>query len=246
MSFFSLGKLLMKASCVPRRALLVALLLAGPAGAATLNAQLEQAARAQLERMAEANALSEPEFDVSVATPRAAQPCAQPLEIEALDTRQASRLRFVVRCPVDGGWRYEYVVRGRISAMVAVAAAPVAAGEPLTNAMITLDRRDVTLIPDALGAPDAALGQTSRRSLRPGDVLRAGQLAAQVLVKRGDAVLMVARRDQVEVTTAGEALDSGARGAMVRVRNPSSGQIVRMRVSGAGTVEPVDMARISR
>jgi flagella basal body P-ring formation protein FlgA len=239
----------MKASCVPRRALLVVLLLAGPAGAAapaTLNAQLERAARAQLERMAEANALSEPEFDVAVATPRAAQPCAQPLEIEPVDTRQPARLRFVVRCPVEGGWRYEYVVRGRVSAMVAVAAGPVAAGEPLTNAMVTLDRRDVTLIPDALGAADAAVGQTSRRSLRPGDVLRAGQLAAPVLVKRGDAVLMVARRDGVEVTTSGEALDSGARGAAVRVRNPSSGQVVRMRVTGAGTVEPVDMARISR
>jgi flagella basal body P-ring formation protein FlgA len=122
----------------------------------------------------------------------------------------------------------------------------VAAGEPLTNATVTLDRRDVTLIPDALGAADAVVGQTSRRSLRPGDVLRAGQLAAPVLVKRGDAVLMVARRDEVEVTTSGEALDSGARGAMVRVRNPSSGQVVRMRVTGAGTVEPVDMARISR
>jgi flagella basal body P-ring formation protein FlgA len=235
----------MKASCVSR-AVLVALVLAGPASAATLNAQLEQAARAELERLAEANALSEAQFDVSVVTARPAQPCAQPLDIEPLDTRQVARLRFVVRCPVEGGWRYEYVVRGRVSAMVAVAAAPVSAGEPLTSAMITLERRDVTLIPDALGAADAALGQSSRRSLRPGDVLRAAQLAAPVLVKRGDAVLMVARRDQVEVTTAGEALDSGARGAMVRVRNPSSGQVVRMRVSGAGTVEPVDMARISR
>lgn len=225
---------------------MVALLLAGPAGAATLNAQLEQAARAQLERMAEANALSEAQFDVTVATPRAAPPCAQPLEIEPLDTRQVARMRFVVRCPVEGGWRYEYVVRGHVSAMVAVAAAPIPAGEPLTEAMITLERRDVTLIADALGAPDAAVGQTSRRSLRPGDVLRAGQLAAPVLVKRGDAVLMVARRDGVEVSTSGEALDSGARGAAIRVRNPSSGQVVRMRVTGAGTVEPFDMARISR
>jgi flagellar basal body P-ring formation protein FlgA len=246
MGFLSPDISLMKAFCVLRRATLVALLLAGPAGAATINAQLEQAARVQLERMAQANALSEPQLDVAVSTPRAAPPCARPPEIEPLDTRQPARLRFVVRCPVEGGWRYEYVVRGRISAMVAVAAAPVAAGEPLSEALVTLDRRDVTLIPDALGAPDAALGQTSRRSLRPGDVLRAGQLASPVLVKRGDPVLMVARRDEVEVSTAGEALDSGARGASVRVRNPSSGQVVRMRVTGAGTVEPVGTARISR
>jgi flagella basal body P-ring formation protein FlgA len=78
--------------------------------------------------------------------------------------------------------------------------------------------------------------------LRPGDILRSGQLSSPVLVKRGDAVLMIARREGIEVSTAGEALDAGARGALVRVRNAGSGQIVRMRVAGPGAVEPVDSA----
>jgi flagella basal body P-ring formation protein FlgA len=50
---------------------------------------------------------------------------------------------------------------------------------------------------------------------------------------------MLARRDGIEVSTSGEALDAGGRGALVRVRNSGSGQVVRMRVTGAGTVEPV-------
>ena len=70
--------------------------------------------------------------------------------------------------------------------------------------------------------------------------MRAGQLSSPVLVKRGDAVLMLARREGIEVSMAGEALDAGARGAMVRVRNAGSGQVVRMRVAGQGTVEPID------
>lgn len=235
----------MKASRVLRHAVLAALVLAGPASAATVAAQLEQAARDVLARQLEAAALSEPQVQVEVATTRAAAPCAQPLAIEPLDTRQLARMRFAVSCPVAGGWRYEYVVRAHVSAVVAVAASAVAPGEPLTDAAVALERRDITLIPDAIGAPEAAVGQTSRRALRPGDVLRAGQLAAPVLVKRGDQVTMVARRDQVEVSTSGEALDSGARGASVRVRNNASGQVVRMRVTGAGTVEPVD-GRITR
>jgi flagella basal body P-ring formation protein FlgA len=237
---------LMNASRISRHAMLLALVMAGPASAATVNAQVEQAAREQLSRQLEASGLSEPQFQVEVTSTRAAPPCAQPVEIEPVDTRQLARMRFAVRCPVDGGWRFEYVVRAHVSAVVAVVAAPVPVGEPLTDAMISLERRDITLIPDAVGTAEAALGQASRRSLRPGDVLRAGQLAAPVLVKRGDQVLMLARRDQVEVSTSGEALDSGARGAIVRVRNTTSGQVVRMRVSGAGTVEPVDTGRISR
>lgn len=76
--------------------------------------------------------------------------------------------------------------------------------------------------------------------LRPGDILRSSQLSSPVLVKRGDAVLMVARRDGIEVSTAGEALDGGAQGALVRVRNAGSGQVIRMRVAGPGAVEAVD------
>jgi flagella basal body P-ring formation protein FlgA len=81
--------------------------------------------------------------------------------------------------------------------------------------------------------------------LRPGDILRSGQLSSPVLVKRGDAVMMVARREGIEVSMTGEALDAGGKGAVVRVRNAGSGQVVRMRVAGPGTVEPIDMA-ISR
>ena len=70
--------------------------------------------------------------------------------------------------------------------------------------------------------------------------MRSGQLSSPTLVKRGDAVTMVARRDGIEVSTAGEALDAGAQGQIVRVRNAGSGQVVRMRVAGPGTVEPAD------
>lgn len=231
----------------PRLLRLVLLALPLPAAAApALTAQLEQAARAQLLKVAEAGALSEPQAEATVLTARAPAPCAQPLSVEALDTRQAARMRFAVRCPDTPGWRYEYVVRGKLSAMVAVAAAPVNPGQPLADEQVTLERRDVSLIPDAIGDPALAAGQTSRRALRAGDVLRSGQLAAPLLVKRGDPVLMLARHEAVEVSTSGEALDAGSRGQVVRVRNSASGQVVRMRVTGAGTVEPLDLARITR
>ncbi|WP_229413145.1 flagellar basal body P-ring formation chaperone FlgA [Massilia alkalitolerans] len=191
--------------------------------------------------------MSEPQVELNVVSARPAPPCSAPVEIEATDTRQYSRMRFVVRCPDPKGWRHDFIVRARVSAQVAVTAMPLRAGEVLGIDHVTLERRDVTLIGDAIGAPEAAIGQTSRRSLRAGEVLRANQLVAPQVVKRGDQVLMVARHEGIEVSMAGEALDAGAQGAVVRVRNTASGQVVRMRVAGAGTVEPVDMpAGVSR
>ena len=203
--------------------------------------QIEQAARAELERQMAASGLTEPQIEVAVVAARPTPPCSQPVAVEAADTRSPQRMRYVARCPDTPGWRYDYVVRARVSAMVAVAAAPVAANEALTDTQVTIERRDISNIADPISNPADAVGQMSRRMLRPGDILRSAQLSSPVLVKRGDAVTMVARRDGIEVSMAGEALDAGGKGAVVRVRNAGSGQVVRMRVAGPGTVEPVDM-----
>lgn len=212
------------------------------AGAAqpSLALQIEQAARAELEKQSAASGLSEVQFELAVVTTRTPPPCAQAIVVDPLDTRSPQRMRFLAACRDNPGWRFEYVVRARVSAMVAVAAAPVAANETLTDAQVTLERRDISNIADPITSPEQAFGQMSRRMLRPGDILRAGQLSSPILVKRGDAVQMVARRDGIEVSSGGEALDSGAQGAVIRVRNAGSGQVVRMRVAGAGSVEPID------
>ena len=225
-----------------RCASVLLLLIAGAAQAAEapLAKTLEAAARAQLERQAEASGLAEPEFAITVVTPRAAPPCRQPLSVEPVDTRSAARMRFAVQCRDTPGWRYEYIVRAKVSAKVAVTAGPVAAGQLLTDDDLVIERRDIGSLSDTIGA-SAAVGQAARRSLRAGEVLRQNQLVAPILVKRGEPVVMLARVEAIEVSTAGEALDSGAQGALVRVRNVANGRVVRMRVIGAGTVEPVDM-----
>ncbi|UVW29708.1 flagellar basal body P-ring formation chaperone FlgA [Massilia sp. H6] len=193
-----------------------------------------------------ASGLSAPQVELKVLSARPAPACAAPVRIEALDTRQYARMRFVARCPDPRGWRHDFVVRARVTAVVAVIAMPLRNNELLSDEHITLERRDVTAVSDPVGDPQAAIGQTSRRSLRAGEVLRAGALTAPLLVRRGDQVVMMARHDGIEISMGGEALDAGARGAMVRVRNATSGQVVRMRVTGSGTVEPVDLPGTGR
>lgn len=208
---------------------------------AKIESKIEDAAREELERQAAGSGLGEPAFELNVVSARPAPACTVPVTVEALDTRQPARMRFAARCPDGRGWRHDFTVRARISALVAVTAAPVGVNQALNDADVTLERRDVTNIPDPVDVLDAAVGQSTRRSLRAGEVLRASQLTAPIAVKRGDQVIMQASHDGIEVSMAGEALDAGARGAVVRVRNSASGQIVRMRVLGAGAVQPVDL-----
>lgn len=153
------------------------------AAQAPLVMQIEQAARAELDRQMAASGLTEPQVDVTVVSPRPAPPCSQSVAIEPADTRFPQRMRFVARCPDTPGWRYEYTVRAHVTAMVAVAAAPVSSNDTLTDAQVTIERRDISNIVDPVAAPQDAVGKMSRRMLRPGDILRSGQLSNPVLVE---------------------------------------------------------------
>jgi len=202
----------------------------------------ESMAREQLAQQADAAGLLEPQFQVAVIkTSRIMPACAVPVTLELADSRVPQRMRFVASCPGAGGWRYDILVRSSITAKVAVTSVPVIANTPLQAADITLARHDVTMVPDSIASLSAVLGLTSKRSLRAGEVLRQGQLASPVLIKRGSAVSIVARKEQIEVSMAGEAMDPGAQGEIIRVRNATSGTQIRARVLDAGVVEPVDI-----
>lgn len=227
------------------RAVFVAVLgslLAGAALAATpqdIGAQVEAAALRQLEQQADAAEWLEPRFDVNMVTDlRSVEPCPGRVEIEATDTRRPSRMRFRVVCADH--WRHSFVVRADVSARVVVATTEVAAHRPLEAEDLVLERRSISAAPDALGDVDAAVGMASRRPVRRGDVVRRSLLRAPTLVHRGDAVRIVAQRERIMVTTAGEALEAGARGEVVRVRNTGSGKVIRARVTDAGEVEPMN------
>ena len=113
-------------------------------------------------------------------------------------------------------------------------------GKILSPIDLLHQRHDITLLPDTFSDFSALEGMATRRTIREGDVIRQNMLTAPQLIKRGDQVRIVARREQIEVSMAGEALDNGTRGALIRVRN-SSGTQIRARVIDAGTVEPAEL-----
>lgn len=204
---------------------------------------VQDAATGQLQREAEANGWLAPKFDVNVV--RGSRPlsaCAQAVTVKPVDTRQPTRMRFDAVCPAAApdGWRYEFIVRALVSAEVVVAALDIPANQQLAADDVMLQRHDISGIADSVNDVQAVVGLRGKRTLRSGDVLRLGALAQPDMIKRGQAVRIVARREQIEVSMAGEALENGARDAVVRVRN-ANGTVIRARVKGAGVVEPADM-----
>jgi flagella basal body P-ring formation protein FlgA len=201
---------------------------------------VDAAARRHVLRMADSSGLVEPKFELTVVPgSRPLSACGQAVTVDAVDTRLPSRMRFAAVCPGADGWRYEFVVRAQLSARVAVAATDVPAGRALEEQDVALERHDISTLADVISDTRDVVGMSGKRSLRAGEVLRATLLTSPILIKRGDPVRMVAKLSGIEVSMAGEAMDAGGRGAVIRVRN-SSGNIVRTRITAMGTVEPVD------
>ncbi|MFA7430222.1 MAG: flagellar basal body P-ring formation chaperone FlgA [Rhodospirillaceae bacterium] len=87
-------------------------------------------------------------------------------------------------------------------------------------------------------ATDSAevIGMAARRSVRAGEPLRLRDLARPTLVARNELVTMVLTTSFMTLTSRGRALENGAIGDIVRIRNERSNKTVLGRVVDARTV----------
>lgn len=76
----------------------------------------------------------------------------------------------------------------------------------------------------------------ARRRIQLGDVLVWRDVERRPEVVRGDRVLMVSSQGGVNITIEGVAMQNGAKGETVRVRNPRFGSIVRAEVADVAVV----------
>jgi flagella basal body P-ring formation protein FlgA len=85
----------------------------------------------------------------------------------------------------------------------------------------------------------AALGQSVRHDLPPGQPLTGADISRPVLVARGSAVTMRLEADGMSLSAQGVALEDGGLGDTVRIQNPSSKAILRATVTASGEARVV-------
>jgi flagella basal body P-ring formation protein FlgA len=184
-----------------------------------------------------------PALGTAAAQRRAAAVCNKPWTLQAQDMRSPGRVRVSASCAASAAPALEFLLKGELSAEVLVAATALPAGKTLAESDLLRERRNMTSSADVLSDADAVTGQALRSAVRAGQPISRRQLAEAIVVKRGAAVRIVARNGEIEVQAAGEALDAGARDAMIRVRNVNTGRIISARVTGPGEVAPASLSK---
>jgi flagella basal body P-ring formation protein FlgA len=127
----------------------------------------------------------------------------------------------------------------RITAMMTrvVAAANIPSGKPIQATQLRLETiedspLDETIVRDL---PDA-VGFLAKTPLRKAAVIRKNQIEPQPDVERGDLVTVYVFEGAAHLSLEARAQQSGAVGAMILVRNPTSGKDFRAQVTGKDQV----------
>jgi flagella basal body P-ring formation protein FlgA len=121
-----------------------------------------------------------------------------------------------------------------------VAVNPLHVDEPIGAGDIRAEPYEGPLLAvNAITDTKAAIGMTPRRPIAAGDPLFDNLLEPAKDVLRGDTVEVVVNGGGALIRTAGVAEESGNRGAMIVVRNTTSGRKFRARVQDKGKVSVV-------
>lgn len=123
-----------------------------------------------------------------------------------------------------------------------VPAVSIRAGELIRDDMIT----ERAFAPSLLGVAmfiegrQILVGRMARRALLPGQPIPSNAVEDPWTVARGAQVKVVVEDSGLSIVTYGSAMQSGAPGALIPVRNTDTGVIIRGVVQPDGTVKVMD------
>ncbi|MCP3901290.1 MAG: flagellar basal body P-ring formation protein FlgA, partial [Desulfobacteraceae bacterium] len=80
-------------------------------------------------------------------------------------------------------------------------------------------------------------GKVPRNVIKKDDLIRINLLGQAPLVRKGEAIKLIAKREGLKIVTAGISQENGLADDLIRVENLNSGKIVRGFVKGKSVVE---------
>jgi flagella basal body P-ring formation protein FlgA len=142
-----------------------------------------------------------------------------------------------VRYGQDRHFPIRTMVRVSIPGVRLVARGELHPGQMVTSQQVAVEAGEFGLAESDL-LTDAAdvVGKATRRTIAAGAVLRRGDFVELPLVTSGQIVEVEVRNGATRLLASGQAEQSGRRGEMIAVRNPSSGVRYRARVERPGSV----------
>ena len=158
------------------------------------------------------------------------------LQVDTKAKRWQAQAYFIA----DGKTESVIPVSGTYGAMVDV---PVVTRQFAKTDVIAQNDIEIRAFPERLLRKDtitdskALIGLSPRQGISPGRPIHTNEIAQPTVIKKGDLVEMGFNTPYIHIKTAGIALQDGAKGDAIRVKNQKSERAVSAKVIAAGKVE---------
>jgi flagella basal body P-ring formation protein FlgA len=165
--------------------------------------------------------------------------CDLPLEtFSPPSNRQTGKITVGVRCTGAKTWTLYVPVTVIVMSDVVTAAKELRRGQILTAQDLTIEQHDIARLHRGyLANLKEAVGKRVKYNIRRGQVITPAKVATPKAVKRNSRVTIVAQNPAIQVRMKGTALESGAVGDRIRVRNNSSKRELEAMVLDRGVVQ---------
>lgn len=162
------------------------------------------------------------------------------IEARPLATTGSGARMFSIDALVPGEQPVQFSVPATIDEWieVPVATRPLGKGSIIEGSDVMMARMNTNALPaDIIRDTKDVLGLAALREIEPGEVMRKQKLQLPAIVAAGAPVVAVFRSGSLEVTARATALDAGAMGQELRVRNDTSKKVIVGTVIAPGLVE---------
>ncbi|HET7525911.1 MAG TPA: flagellar basal body P-ring formation chaperone FlgA [Burkholderiaceae bacterium] len=164
-------------------------------------------------------------------------PCARITPYLPAGTRLWGRARVGLRCDEGARWNVSVPVTVKVFADAWTVNQALPAGTVLQAAHLQRGEADLAAEPSpVLREPQAAIGRTLARTLRPGQPVREADLKVRQWFAAGDTVRIVSNGAGFAISADGQALGAGIDGQIVKVRI-DGGRVVSGRAVGERRIE---------
>lgn len=143
-----------------------------------------------------------------------------------------------VRCDDVKPWSIYIPVRVVIAAPVLVAQTTLVPGTQIEASHLSLANIDVNRLNHGyFQQSHQLLGKVIKRQVNPGKAITPYDIKSAKVVKRGERVTIRLDKQGMNISMAGEALEAGSLGEIIKIRNLSSNRIIEAKVTGEQQVQ---------
>lgn len=206
----------------------------------TVQAQISQQVKQFVDSVSHKQRYARIEYDLMLPDTRLKlETCQAPLVIENRSPhRIIGRLTLKVACDkASKPWMVNLSVNIVAYDKIIVSSRPIPKGSKITAGMLTQVERNVTNMHQGyFKALHHVVGSVTKYAINGNRALKPGNILPPMLVNKGEKVVIHAKSSGLNIRATGIALDDGALGELVKVKNSQTTRIIEGRVSAAGQI----------